>query len=121
MSLLKQDLDVVRSAEGLNTSLVDAISKLGNSGANPGNMHKELVALVGSETKLMKPHRLSVPMKHSTHGFFRTDMDMILPHELFAYIYRFYPQQFIKYLVPSTEILQEFWQDVQVTCIVLQS
>ena len=111
MRLMLNDLNAHASGT-LSMRMIEKLEGLGTHGAHPQNMHSQLVNFVHMP-HMPKPHGFPVPLRHTQLGRFHKDMDMLLPHELFASIYHHYPSVWRSSICPSEFKLQSFWRAVQ--------
>lgn len=111
-AMLLFERDVKRAAEGkLDCGLVETLAALGGRGVYANNMHRDLIRAMPCP-QMPSPHSLPVPMKHSVLGLFHRDLHMLLPHELFSAIYKFYPWAWTNCICPSAESVKLFWRSV---------
>ena len=76
------------------------------------NMWRDFKALL-PEPKLPKLHDVLLPMVHNVLGMFRRKVPMMLPHELFAAIYKHYPDMWNNIIYGSAEHCKKFWHSVR--------
>ena len=107
-ALCIDDMKRIRD-EGVWFDDLEAISKSGTSGQHSNNVHRDLMSKVGNMSKLQEPF---VQHLHFAEPFGDATQSFLLPHETFAAIYNHYPEFFKKAVVPSTEHLKQFWQEV---------
>ncbi|HIF94878.1 MAG TPA: hypothetical protein EYQ60_17410 [Myxococcales bacterium] len=96
----------------LNKKTVRRLAALGTEGRHGNNIHHELLNMM-PETKMPKPHSFLTPLRHNVLGFINRGVDMILPHELFAALYHYYPQAWLDRICPSAETCRRFWGAVR--------
>ena len=106
-----KDIAAVRSTPLLNLWDLTALAQLGGSGARPQHMHRQVLLHIGPTT-LSPVITASIPLKLQG-GVRDIEQCIVLPHVLFAQIYHEYPAVWKKRILPSTEALQEFWDDMQ--------
>ncbi|CAK9117828.1 unnamed protein product [Durusdinium trenchii] len=82
------------------------LSNLGTKGKHANNIHAELMSKVEHVPKIPKPFKAKVPLK----GFPDSVQSMLLPHEMFACLYRNYKKVWSTAVVPSVERVQKFWR-----------
>ena len=106
-------VDLQAAADGsLDITKVQDFANLGYGGRHPQHMNKQLTdSLRGHQ--LPSPHNFMVPLRHTVLGYFYRALDMVLPHELFAAIFHFYPAAWISSICPGPETVQKFWRSVQ--------
>ena len=80
------------------------LANLGAAGAHSNNMHRDLMQKFGSISKLPESFKSDIVFKTGTH-----QQEFLLPHEMFATFHAEYPNHWQQELVPSLEVLQEFW------------
>jgi len=115
MHLFRADVQSAKD-DRLSMGAVDFLAGIGTDGLHPDNMNAELFNNLGKHGSLPSPHKFSVPLKHTVLdplGTTDKDMDMILPHELFAALYNDYPDAIHKFLCPGPDIVANFWDSVQ--------
>lgn len=111
MDLFEQDLQ--RHEQGLlNTDAIHKFASMGTKGTYPNNIWRDFKALL-PKPKLPKPHDVLLPMVHNTLGIFSRKVPMILPHELFAAIYKHYPDMWLKIIYGGPERCRKFWNGVR--------
>ena len=111
MELFEQDLD--NHAKGkLNTDPIHKFASMGTKGTYANNIWRDFKALL-PEPKLPKLHDVLLPMVHNVLGVFRRKVPMILPHELFAAIYKHYPDMWNKIIYGGSEHCKQFWNSVR--------
>jgi len=99
MVLFKQDMARYMAGE-LDLDLVDRLNGLGSGefggSAGDGNVSRDLYKRLPA-TNMPEPHSLKVPLvQKSTGRLYEAEMDMVLPHELFACLFHFYKEAFWK-------------------------
>ena len=114
MQLFKSDL-AAYSGTGMSLQMVDLLCELGSGGTIPGNCHRDLLLRMPG-VLMPKLHHFDIPLVHSIAGKLFPSTHMILPHELFSCIYHYYPTAFFTYILPSTAILESFWDSVKGWC-----
>ena len=87
-------------------------SRLGASGAYPGNMHKEAKRFL-QESKLGLPVYVMMPMKVTTNAWKMFTQAIIMPHIVFSNIYHHYKDAWRKHIVQGTESIELFWQPMR--------
>ena len=111
MHLCREDLRA-HDANRLNTRMIDRLAELGTSGLYPNNINRQLCDAI-PRPNMPAPHSFRVPLRHSTIGLFFSLMDMILPHELFAAIYHYYPKCWREHICPSEARVHKNWRSMQ--------
>ena len=104
MSAFLHDLELAREGE-LDDSMIIKLAKLGTDGAYANNMNRDLIKSIG-KPNLPSPHSFMAPLAHKVLGYFARAVYVILPHELFAHIYHFYPSAWRERFCPRDSILQ---------------
>eukprot|EP00959_Pyramimonas_sp_CCMP1952_P468970 9494149-Pyramimonas_sp.AAC.1 len=88
------------------------LADLGSRGAHPNNCHNGLMRCLDG-VAMPTACKFSAPCKTPRDGTFADrDMDMILPHELFASLYHNYPAHWRAHVCSSPGDLEQFWRDV---------
>ena len=90
------------------------VAKCGSWGRNTPNIHRDLGNV--TQTPLQEyVDTVPLPVKGSgvTGGWRTAFQDMLLPHEMFAAIFKHYPEQFRQRILPDTTRLHEFWDEMQ--------
>ena len=111
MLLLKSDLEMAKRGE-LDTRLIYQLASLGSAGAVPTNISRDIWKVIQTNPSL-RSETINVPLGSKVEKPFNFDMQMILPHEMFAVIYHCYRDYFFKYIVPSMAVLKKFWSQVR--------
>ena len=86
---------------------LERISTIGYSGLYPNKCYSELMQRIPYAIKIPKPFTLSLPFKKP---YKQLDQGFLLPHELFASIFEWYPKTWTKSVVPSQASLRNFWK-----------
>ncbi len=115
MVLFKQDMARYMAGE-LDLDLVDRLNGLGSGefggSAGDGNVSRDLYKRLPA-TNMPEPHSLKVPLvQKSTGRLYEAEMDMVLPHELFACLFHFYKEAFFRFVVPAVDVVERFWKSV---------
>ena len=115
MVLFKQDMARYMAGE-LDLDLVDRLNGLGSGefggSAGDGNVSRDLYRRLPA-TNMPEPHSLKVPLvQKSTGRLYEAEMDMVLPHELFACLFHFYKEAFFRFVVPAVDVVERFWKSV---------
>lgn len=84
------------------------ISTIGDSGRFANTCYRDLLKAV--------PFKSNIPMAMSCRLPFKAPHDtlsqcMLMPHELFASIFHYYPETWKTCVLPSEERLEQFWQN----------
>ncbi len=100
--------DASAKAEG-KSSLEDLekISTIGCSGVYKNKCYGDLMACIPFKVNIATPAWCKLPFK-SPHNMLT--QQVLLPHELFANIYRWYPATWKKCIMPGQDRLAEFWR-----------
>ena len=88
---------------------------VGSGGTLPNHCHRDLLLRMPG-VLMPKLHHFDIPLVHQIAGKRFPSTHMILPHELFSCIYHYYPTAFFTYILPSTDILESFWDSVKGWC-----
>ena len=87
------------------TDLVQ-LSKLGSSGTNKQNMSRDIQKYIESINYLPKPTMVDLPTKKENEL-----TGVMLPHQIFSFLYEKYPTVFKKLFMPGgTQQIQDFWK-----------
>ena len=98
--------------DGLNHPKVARLAALGSSGTHPRNMYQQMVALCDA-SMLPDGFVFTVPWKDGCpRGYVTMAQTMLLPHELFACMYKHYPKAWKKRMVPDNGELRQFWEEM---------
>ena len=93
-----------------------AIAQTGNWGAQPGNVHKQIMGHFCSNVLIAEPHDVQVPCTHP-----KTSKDAVekasvfLPHMMFSKLGHNYPIVFYQLFSFGKGKLREFWEGVAKT------
>ena len=99
------DLELVNILAGLGSDEVG-----GSAGGD--NVGRDLFRRLPA-TQMPKPHSLKVALQQKSTGRrYEEDMDMVLPHELFACLFHFYKEAFFRFVVPAVDVVERFWKSV---------
>ena len=100
--------DFDRAKESGNDRILDdlrGLASIGTYGAHSGKCHSDLMNKVGKISKLPEPLQVKIdlkpPMNTAVQG-------ILLPHEVFNAIYRFYPKTWTSSILPSLERMRQF-------------
>ena len=115
MMLLFRDDLAAYSGTGMSLQMVDLLCGLGSGGTLPNHCHRDLLLRMPG-VLMPKLHPFDIPLVHQIAGKIFPSTHMILPHELFSCIYHYYPTAFFTYILPSTDILESFWDSVKGWC-----
>jgi hypothetical protein len=108
--LHKEDLETPGLNMDLLTSLVEAGGQDGRA-EHKGNMLRDLTRhLPDNDMPPLRFHEIQID--HPVLGKSTPEFPFLDPHELFSVLYHRYPQSFFKYVVPSIEALENFWDSV---------
>ena len=103
--------DVEKAVEGKLLRDLRFLSKIGNEGRHPNNMYRDVMRMVDSRYNLCPMTTLEIPSKMG-----ETMANLLMPHELFAFMHAKHPDQFHKAFLPrGQEDLQRFWQQCKYT------
>lgn len=82
------------------------LSKLGSSGTNKQNMSRDIEKYIESINYLPKPTMVDLPTKKQNEL-----TGVMLPHQIFSFLYEKYPTVFKKLFIPGgTEQIRDFWK-----------
>ena len=85
---------------------LERVSTIGSSGLYPNKCYGELMQRIPYEIKVPKPLSAPLPFKRPLNEL---QQAFLLPHELFASIWEWYPKTWAKAIVSSKSSLREFW------------
>ena len=114
MELFKTDLALSQAGQ-LDLELVDLLVGSTGSAGDDRNGSRDFFRGLArvNPNQLPVAHRFSVPLQvKGTGRVYEDDMDMILPHELFACLFHFYKQAFFRFVVPAVDVVKRFWDSV---------
>ena len=105
----KDDIEKVSASSTCPFDDITFLADMGTKGANPQNMHSELTNRFNF--KICEPGLFMLPLVVSAAKkvWANFKQGIMLPHVLFANIYHIFPALFTKIILPSQEILAEFW------------
>ena len=107
----KRDFDEAL-LEGAVLPDLDKLAELGTRGRWENNISTQLLTSIG--TRLPKLHESSLPLSASVPcTFLMRSQGILLPHELFATLYRTYPRQFNDRIVQSRQQLKKNWREME--------
>lgn len=99
--------DAVSMKEGrTNLAHLERMSAIGSSGRYPNKCYGDLMARIPFKVKIPVSMSASLPFKMPLRWLRQS---FLLPHELFAAIWNFYPHTWAKYIKPSAERVAQFW------------
>ena len=82
------------------------LSKLGSSGQHKNNMSRDMQNYIESMNDLPKATMVDLPTKNGNEL-----TGVMLPHEIFSYVYEKFPTVFKKLFMPGgTQQIQDFWR-----------
>ena len=85
---------------------LERVSTIGCGGRYPNKCFGELMQRIPYEIKVPDPFVEKLPFKSPLNSL---SQGFLLPHELFAAIWEWYPNTWNKYILPNKPKLQEFW------------
>lgn len=74
--------------------LIDVLAELGAGGTVPGNCHRDLIRRMPGSKMPRHMHPVMVPLKSKLTQEYEQNLDMLLPHVLFAHVHQFYRDVF---------------------------
>lgn len=93
-----------------------AIARCGNWGAQPGNIHRQIMGHFCSNVQLAEPYAVEVPCTHpKTSKDALEKASLFLPHLMFSQIATNYPQVFSQLFGFGKGKLADFWTGVAQT------
>ena len=93
-----------------------AIAQTGNWGAQPGNVHKQIMGHFCSNVLIAEPHDVQVPCTHpKTSKDALEKASVFLPHMMFSKLGHNYPTVFYQLFSFGKGKLREFWEGVAKT------
>jgi hypothetical protein len=111
MELFKQDVAQIQAGE-LDLELVNLLADLGSEYHGDHNVSRDFYRRIPA-TDMPEPHRFKVPLQQKAAGMlYEDDMDMVLPHELWARLFHFYKDAFFQFVVPALDLVERFWNAV---------
>ena len=84
-------------------------SKLGSSGAYPGNMGQQVNAYL-QNSQLGDPEYVLMPLRMGKDVWRKVTQAIIMPHILFSKIYHHYKSAWATFISPGDETIKSFWQ-----------
>ncbi len=97
---VKEDLERIQAGENVDVASLELLANLGTGGQYSNNMSKELINRI--------PSKICQPMHHDS-----SNIDVLLPHELFSTIYNSYPNAFMRKICPNADVLEHFWNEME--------
>lgn len=85
---------------------LERMSTIGCGGRYPNKCYGELMERLPYQIKVPLPFVEKLPFKSPLNSLSQA---FLLPHELFASIWEWYPNTWNKYILPSKQKLQQFW------------
>ena len=96
--------------DGLRHQDLDKLRKIGTEGLNKQNLWRDLMRKVRVPSMERAVETVSVPVKGRDDKIGRANVDMLMPHALFSYIYDKHPNEFRdRILGGSPENITTFW------------
>ena len=86
---------------------LERMSTIGCSGLYPNKCYSELMNRIPYQIHVPKPLSVKIPFKKPLN---KLDQAILLPHELFASIWEWYPETWSKAVLPSKPALRDFWK-----------
>eukprot|EP00435_Cladocopium_sp_Y103_P046777 s1128_g13.t1 len=85
---------------------LEKLSKLGSSGVHVNNMYRDIARYIDSIGNLPPTTAVEIPTKHGDEK-----TGLMLPHEIFSFLFHNYPNAFKKLFMPGgqTEV-EKFWR-----------
>ena len=97
--------DVEKAKGGSTFPDLEFLSKIGNEGRHPNNMHRDLMRRINGMSGLPPATTIHIPSKRGD-----TDAALVLPHEIFAHLYAHHRDKFEKQFFPRGEAdVVSFW------------
>ena len=109
--MIVRDLKRMKAGK-LNMRSLEKLGSIGSSGDNPITCWRDLKTLL-PVPKLPKLFRLKLPLVHTSMGRFFHDVPLLLPHQLFAALWKHYPESFNSLILGSRENCRKFWAAVK--------
>lgn len=94
-------------ASRTNLNDLERISTIGCSGMYPNKCYGELISRIPFKIKVPFPLVEKIPFKKPLNLLSQA---ILLPHELFAAIWEWYPNTWGKHILPAGERLRAFWR-----------
>ena len=87
------------------------LASIGAGGAQKGNMHRDLSAMV--DVQVPAAFQVELPMAGARLGTWKPMyQDVLLPHELFGYMWQYQPKAFQEYVQGPSGQIQAFWKEM---------
>ena len=101
-----------RTFKGSDCRLPDLedLASAGSDGKHSNNIHRDIMKKFGEKSSLPQPMSVSMPFANNLG---EQTQAILLPHEMFASIYRSYRDTWETSLVPSVDRLESFWKAVE--------
>ena len=111
MDLFMKDLDAHKENR-LDTSGVKELASIGTWGAHANNVWRDFKNHLPA-LRLPQLHVFRIPFVHSVFGYMYKPTSMLLPHELFAAMFKSYPAMFKQCVYPGRDTCMRFWNSVK--------
>lgn len=97
--------DMQKVAEGKNLQELKKLSKIATGGHHEGNAYRDLMVIVNRTSNLPPASKIDLPTKRG-----ESTSSLLLPHEVFPYLYHYDYEMFQKQFFPKgTSELERFW------------
>lgn len=90
-----------------NLGDLQVVSEIGASGRYPNKCYGDLMRKLPVEIKVPLAYKHNLPFKNPLDSLRQA---FLLPHELFASIWQFYPATWRKFVMPCARRLRAFWE-----------
>jgi hypothetical protein len=105
-ALALKDIHAYIDKPGKFTEL-EKLASAGSNGKHINNVHRDVMSLVGTRTKLPNPCNVKIEFGLSLGSQIQA---ILLPHEMFSCIFHNYPNTWSLSVLPSQERLASFWE-----------
>ena len=100
--------------DGLHHPDVEKLGKIGGAGSHPGNSHRDLLFLAGQHSLTKAVTTVPLQVKFKKWVSKSEDLDMLLPHKLFALMYEHLPDAFEACVLGgSPDNIPNFWKSMK--------
>ena len=100
--------------DGLHHPDVEKLGMIGGAGSHPGNSYRDLLFVVGQHSLTKAVTSVPIQVKLKKWVSKSEDLDMLLPHELFALMYEHLPDAFEACVLGGSEDnIPNFWKSMK--------
>ena len=112
-AVLVQQICAAAVADGATHPDVKTLSELGSKGKHQQNIHVELIRKLAPLSVVKCLFQFGVYMKRSGNFIVSTEHFLLLPHELFACIYRDHKEAFLRRIAGGgVDTVKRFWRQM---------